>query len=298
MASAKKSDKKGYGAVETEEPDVEKGETPFTYSINGLTSAEADELLAVHGPNCLPENKVPAWYIFLELLWQPMPIMIWIAAIIEAAIGNYLDMGILLFIQFANASIAFYETMKAGDAVEALKASLKPEATVKRDGKVQKIDATLLVPGDLVILGAGSAIPADCRVNPGDGSIEVDQAQLTGESLPVTRYGGASGEDGNVLMGSTVVRGEMDGTVEFTGANTFFGKTAALLAVSLLIANLFLPTYNFITSQQTAPETSNLQDILIDIMIVLVLLSLTMCSIVFVYLIQTTDVVEGTKREK
>ena len=61
-----------------------------------------------------------------------MPIMIWIAAIIEGAISNYIDMAILLFIQFANASIAFYETTKAEDAVAALKASLKPEATVKR----------------------------------------------------------------------------------------------------------------------------------------------------------------------
>jgi H+-transporting ATPase len=61
-----------------------------------------------------------------------MPMMIWVAAIIEAAISNYIDMGILLFIQFANASIAFYETTKAEDAVAALKASLKPEATVKR----------------------------------------------------------------------------------------------------------------------------------------------------------------------
>ena len=59
-----------------------------------------------------------------------------------------------------------YETTKAGDAVKALKASLKPQATVCRDGKWQSIDAALLVPGDLVLLGSGSHIPADCRVSP------------------------------------------------------------------------------------------------------------------------------------
>ena len=60
-----------------------------------------------------------------------------------------------------------YETTKAGDAVKALKASLKPQATVCRDGKWQSIDAALLVPSDLVLLGSGSHIPADCRVSPG-----------------------------------------------------------------------------------------------------------------------------------
>eukprot|EP01034_Spumella_vulgaris_P039740 gene39740-49112_t len=163
-----------------------------------------------------------------------MPVMIWLAAIVEAAISNWIDMSILLFIQFANASIAFYETTKAEDAVAALKASLKPEATVKRDGKWRNIDASMLVPGDLVLLASGSAIPADCRVN--HGTIDVDQAQLTGESLPVTMY-----DDSACMMGSTVVRGEVEGTVEFTGVDTFFGKTASLL--------------------QSDPENSNLQNI-------------------------------------
>ena len=73
--------------------------------------------------------------------------MIWIAAIVEAGIENYIDMAILLFIQFANASIGYYEITKAGDAVAALKRSLKPEATVKRNGEWKKIDAAFVVPG-------------------------------------------------------------------------------------------------------------------------------------------------------
>jgi H+-transporting ATPase len=139
-----------------------------------------------------------------------MPIMIWIAILIEISIENYIDMFILFFIQLANASIAFYETTKASDAVAALKKSLKPEATVKRDGRMIKIDAALVVPGDCVLLASGSAIPADCRLN--EGQIDVDQAALTGESLPVTMFKGDS-----CKMGSTVVRGEVEGTVEFTG---------------------------------------------------------------------------------
>lgn len=114
--------------------------------------------------------------------------------------------------------------MKAADAVAALKKSLKPLATCKRDGVWANMDATKLVPGDLVLLGAGSAIPADCIVN--EGRIEVDQSALTGESLPVTMYKGDTPK-----MGSTVARGEVEATVEFTGSNTFFGKTATLLQV-------------------------------------------------------------------
>lgn len=232
----------------------------------GLSSTRADELMEKYGRNELPEKVVPKWYIFLSLFWQPMPIMIWIAIIIEYAINNPLDMTILLIIQFANASIAFYEINKAGDAVAALKASLKPEATVKRDGAWKTVNAALIVPGDLVLLASGSAIPADGRVN--HGQIDVDQSQLTGESLPVTCFKGDK-----VMMGSTVARGEVEGTVEFTGADTFFGKTASLLGQST--------------------ENSNLQNILMAIMIVLVVVSLLACTIVYLYLVQSTDVVEA-----
>jgi H+-transporting ATPase len=191
----------------------------------GLTMVEANQLLALHGKNELPEKLIPKWYTFVSLFWQPMPVMIWLSIVIEFAIENYVDMAILLVIQFANASISFYEINKAGDAVAALKASLKPEACVQRDGVWIMLDATLLVPGDLVLLSCGGAVPADCRINAGQ--VDIDQAQLTGESLPVTMFQGDS-----PLMGSTVVKGEVEATVEFTGANTFFGKTAQLLSGS------------------------------------------------------------------
>ena len=201
-----------------------------------------------------------------------MPIMIWLAVIVEAAIQNWIDMvrrekfflffsfpsakknpqiltsflplnfpppprcrfftkkhkkkktpqAILLAIQFINATIGWYETVKAADAVAALKASLKPLATVKRDGVWNNIDAGGVVPGDLVLLASGSAVPADCIVN--EGQIDVDASALTGESLPITvKRGGAA------QMGSTVVRGEVNGTVQHTGKDTFFGRTAMLL---------------------------------------------------------------------
>lgn len=148
--------------------------------------------------------------------------------------------------------------MKAGDAIAALKASLKPLATVKRDGIWETIEGRYVVPGDLVLLSCGSCIPADCRVNHGE--IEVDQAALTGESLPVTMFKWDS-----CKMGSTVIRGEVEGTVEYTGGNTFLGKTAALLGATT--------------------ESSNLQKFLVRIIGILVILSSTLCVIVFIYLL-------------
>jgi len=240
-----------------EEPPITKDLEEFEFTHVGLTSAEAARRIEQYGRNELPEKVTPKWLLFLRQFWAPMPIMIWIAILIEIGIQNFIDMMILLFIQFTNASISFYELNKAGNAVAALKSSLRPMATCKRDGAWSVMDATFLVPGDLVLLGSGSAIPADCRVNSSE--IDVDQAALTGESLPVTFYKGDS-----CKMGSTVVRGEVNATVEFTGSDTFFGKTASLLAET--------------------KEHSHLQKILMHIMFILVGLSVTLCLINFIYL--------------
>jgi H+-transporting ATPase len=253
------------GEWEAVTDDIEQGVPEFQISY-GMSSFEAEELLNAYGKNELPEKKIPKWYIFLSLFWEPMPIMIWIAIIIEAILGKWMDMSILLAIQIANASIAFYETTKSGDAVAALKASLRPLATVKRDDQWKHIDASFLVPGDLISLSNGSAVPADVRIN--HGTVEVDQAALTGESLPVTKFKGDA-----CRMGSTIVRGEVEATVEFTGARTFFGKTASLLHVD--------------------GELSSLQNVLVDIMIVLVVLSITLCAIVYLHLAHITSVVEA-----
>lgn len=91
---------------------------------------------------------------------------------------------------------------------------------MKRSGKWRKINAAELVPGDRVGLGSGSNVPADCRLDH-EHPIDIDQAALTGESLPVTMY-----KNDVAKMGSTCVRGETEAIVASTGKNTFFGKTA------------------------------------------------------------------------
>lgn len=231
---------------------------------HGLTSAEAETLLAKYGKNELPEKITPKWVIFLQLLWAPMPIMIWVAAIVEIVIENYLDMGILIFINLANASLSFYETNKAGNAVAALKASLKPTAVCFRDGKwISNFDARLLVPGDLVELASGAAVPADTMVN--EGTIDVDESAMTGESFPVTMYARHMAK-----MGGTVVRGETHGTVVLTGKDTFFGKTATMLGGE--------------------ERFSNLQKILMRVMVILCILAFTLSTIAFVYILDADKV--------
>ena len=197
---------------------------------------------------------VPLWQ-----LTEPMSIMLWTSTIIESIRGNYAGMGILLGIQCIKAGFSFYEAAKAGDAVAALKASLKPLATVKRDGRWRNMDATMLVPGDLVKLAAGSAVPADCYLN--EGEIEIDQSAMTGESLPVKfHYGDVC------KMGSTVTRGESDGTVETTGQNTFFGKTAAML-------------------QSVEDVGGSMPSSLLGMINVLVSLHLSLCMTSFIFLV-------------
>ena len=228
-------------------------------------TAECEALLAQYGRNELEEKKKSKLVVFLKLLISPMAIALWvrrggaggrwgggrrppalnhppshppphpppqptplqIAILIEAVLLDYVDVALLLAIQFANAGIAWYESVKAADAVAALKAGLKPRATVRRDGVWQTIDAALLVPGDLCKLAVGAAVPADVRVNVEGGVISVDASALTGESLPVTISG--TSDKRAACMGSTVVRGEAEATVTATGSNTFFGRTAMLL---------------------------------------------------------------------
>lgn len=225
----------------------------------GLSDAEARKIFEDVGPNALPEEKVHPVILYLRLLAEPMPIMIWIAIIVEGAIENWIDFGVLIAIQFGNASLSFYETTKAGNAVAALKKSLKPTAVCKRNGVWDhKFDATQLVPGDLVQLEPGNAVPADCIVN--DGTIEVDESAMTGESLPVSLR-----KFEMAKMGGSVARGECEATVVFTGKETFFGRTAGLL-------------------NQGGNEKSDLQKLLIKIMVILTVLSVTLSGICFAYL--------------
>src|SRR5262244_456131 len=190
----------------------------------GLSSAEARERLAKCGPNALVEKEVSLLRKIVGHFTGPNAYMIEAAAIVSAVIGRWSDFAIITGLLYFNAALEFWQDRKASNALAALKKGLAPEATVMRDGKWQTVQAAMLVPGDIVKIRLGVIVPADLRLVGGDYAA-IDQAALTGESLPVAKKVGDE-----AYSGSIVKQGEMEGVVIATGSNTFFGRTAKLVA--------------------------------------------------------------------
>jgi H+-transporting ATPase len=193
-------------------------------SMDGLSQAEAQQRLAQYGPNALEEKKVSPILKFLSYFWGPIPWMIEIAAILSALLQHWADLIIILVLLGFNAVVGFWQEYQAANAVEALKKQLALKARVKRDGNWTEVDATTLVPGDVIRVRLGDIIPADVKLAEGD-YLSVDQSALTGESLPVDKK---LGDD--AYSGSIAKQGEMVALVTTTGANTYFGKTARLVS--------------------------------------------------------------------
>ncbi len=193
---------------------------------NGLSKAEAQNRLAQYGYNELAEEKVNPILKFLSYFWGPIPGMIMIAAVLSGVLRHWPDLGVILVLLVMNAAVGFREEYQAGNAIAALKAKLALQAKVKRDGSWATIPARELVPGDVTRLHIGDIVPADARLLSGD-PVEVDQSALTGESLPVERKSGEV-----VYSGSILRQGEIDALVYGTGQNTYYGKTAELVATA------------------------------------------------------------------
>jgi H+-transporting ATPase len=211
------------GAGDLRSLSIGKLEAKLGSSPRGLTQAEAKQRLAQYGANELAEKKVNPLLKFLSYFWGPIPWMIEAAAILSIIVEHWSDFIIILVMLLANAVVGFWEEYQAGNAIAALKARLAPQARVRRDETWTNIAARELVPGDIVRLRLGDIVPADAR-SLGEDPVEVDQSALTGESLPVSR------KTGEVLYSGAIIRqGETDAIVYATGANTYFGETAALV---------------------------------------------------------------------
>jgi H+-transporting ATPase len=189
----------------------------------GLSSEDASKRLEVCGRNELSEEEDNALLKFLRFFWGPIPWMIEIAAVLSIVASDYKDFAIIMFMLIFNALIGFWEEHKASNALSALKDGLAMRARALRDGVWSEIAAAELVPGDIVRVRIGDVIPADGKLVEGN-YISVDQAALTGESLPVNKQVGDV-----VYSGSVAKQGEMLAVVTTTGERTFFGKTAKLV---------------------------------------------------------------------
>ncbi|MGE4174202.1 MAG: plasma-membrane proton-efflux P-type ATPase, partial [Methylocystis sp.] len=194
-----------------------------TDPLQGLTKDEAARRLARFGENTIAERRIGLFARFVGFFWGPIPWMIEIAAILSGIVRHWADLGIILLMLIVNAGVGFWQEFKADNAIALLKRRLALKAHVLRDGAWKELAASQLVPGDVVKIALGSVIPADVRLIDGD-YLSVDQAALTGESLPVDKKVGDV-----VYSGSIAKLGEMTALVTSTGMHTYFGRTARLV---------------------------------------------------------------------
>jgi calcium-translocating P-type ATPase len=203
-------------------------------SPQGLTSREAERRLVAYGPNELQRRGGPRWprQLFAQLV-HPLALLLWVAAALAAvSSSNVLAVAIVAVI-LLNALFAFVQERQAERAIEALQRYLPQHVTVVRDGTSQEVEATALVPGDVLVLEEGGRVSADVRLL--EGALDVDMSTLTGESQPVFRSAEFSDTEGQLLearelvfSGTTCVGGVARGLVFATGMQTELGRIAAL----------------------------------------------------------------------
>jgi Ca2+-transporting ATPase len=206
----------------------------------GLSSQKAAELLQSHGPNALPaEAAVPGWKRFLEQYRSYMQIILVAAAIVSLAIKEWSTGVLLILITVLNAVVGLRQEGKAQSAMNALQAMVKATARVRRDGSEAEIPAEEVVVGDVVVLAAGDDVPADGRIIQAS-SLQIDEAALTGESVPASK--GVEIPEGDDLppgeqtdmafMHTPVTHGSGTMIVTATGGDTQVGKIAGMLATT------------------------------------------------------------------
>ena len=216
-------------------------------AADGLASQEADERLKANGKNKLAEAKKDSLLKrFVKQLMDPMIIILLAAAAISGVLAvvegeSFTDVIIILAVVIINAVLGVYQESKAEKAIEALQEMSAATSKVLRDGKITTVHSEDLVVGDVVLLEAGDAVPADGRLIE-NASLKIEEAALTGESVPVTKFidiinledtskDVPLGDRKNmVYMGSTVVYGRGKAVITATGMDTEMGKIADALA--------------------------------------------------------------------
>ena len=202
-------------------------------SCEGLDPEEASARLERYGPNALPEpHRLSPALAFLKQFQSPLIYILLIAGTISFALGQNTDGIVILAIVFFNAVIGFVQEYKAERALEELKKLAAPTAIVLRDGREQEIPTQQIVPGDLILVSAGDHVPADARITQAI-HLRVDEAPLTGESVPVDKRDDVlpadtvlAERDNMLYSGTPVVAGRGRAVVVATGYATVTGRIA------------------------------------------------------------------------
>lgn len=190
-----------------------------------------------HGPNALTARAgLPAWRRFLQQFHQPLVYMLLAAVGVTAFLHEWVDSGVIFGVVLVNAVIGYIQEAKAGQAIEALSSMVVTEATVRRDGRRQRVPSEQLVPGDVVLLQSGDRVPADLRLYRVN-SLQVDESALTGESVPVHKHAAAlpgeavlADRKNLAYAGTAVTYGTAEGLVWAIGDRTETGRIAWLIA--------------------------------------------------------------------
>lgn len=207
----------------------------------GLTASEAASRLQTHGPNELEEKGGKGkWAILWEQLTSTMVVILIIAGVLSAALGDFKDAIAIFTIVILNSLLGFGQEYKAEKAMAALKKMATPKVRVRRDDHVLEIPSRNIVPGDIILLEAGNVVPADARLIE-IANLRVQEAALTGESEPVEKDPQAiSGEKtaladrrNMVYLGTTVIYGRGEALVVGTGMKTELGHIANMISTAV-----------------------------------------------------------------
>ena len=210
--------------------------TSLGSNSDGLSQQEAQKRLAQFGLNeMVKKEKISPWLIFLEQFKSFLIIILIIAVVLSAIVGEVADAILIGVIVVFASGLGFIQEYRAEQAMEALKRMAAPSASVLRDGKETEIVATELVPGDAILLRTGDRIPADARLIEAV-NLKTEEAPLTGESVPIEKISDPVEGEMNVgdrrnmvFMGTAAVCGRARAIVTATGMSTEFGKIAAML---------------------------------------------------------------------
>ena len=208
----------------------------------GLSSPEVKKRLDEVGPNQLEEKKGRTpWDMFLGQFKDVLVLILLISALVSFILGEVSDAVVIAIILILNATLGVVQEYKAEKSLAALKKMTTPNALVIRDGKQAKIEATQLVPGDIVLLESGDHIPADLRLSMVT-NLKIQEAVLTGESVPVEKTAeiidkdnistgdqDTGDQDNMAFMGTAVISGRGRGIVVATGMKTEMGQIAGML---------------------------------------------------------------------
>ncbi|MCL5058972.1 MAG: calcium-translocating P-type ATPase, SERCA-type [Actinobacteria bacterium] len=206
-------------------------------SARGLGEREAGERLARFGPNQMAKAPpMPLWRLFSNQFKDFLVLVLLAATILAGFLGEYADAVTIMIIVIINALLGCFQEYRAERSLEALKRLAVPEARVVRDGREQKVSASGLVPGDMVLMEAGDKIAADIRLTEAI-NLEIEESALTGESAPVKKSTNPitaqvvnPGDVKNTaFMGTSVTRGRGRGVVVATGMSTEMGHIAVMI---------------------------------------------------------------------